>query len=61
MAEALGISVGTVKSAASRGLAALRHHAEAEAENQAQLGTHAKFQDPDLSRNVSQSIEGSPR
>ena len=30
VAEALGISVGTVKSAASRGLAALRQHAEDE-------------------------------
>lgn len=30
VAEALGISVGSVKSAASRGLAALRQHAEAE-------------------------------
>ena len=31
VAEALGISVGTVKSAASRGLATLRQHAKAEA------------------------------
>jgi RNA polymerase sigma factor (sigma-70 family) len=30
VAEALGISVGSVKSAASRGLAALRQHAKAE-------------------------------
>jgi len=30
VAEALGISIGTVKSTASRGLAALRQHAEAE-------------------------------
>ena len=30
VAESLGITVGSVKSAASRGLAALRQHAEAE-------------------------------
>jgi RNA polymerase sigma-70 factor (sigma-E family) len=36
VAQALGISVGTVKSAASRGLAALRSHAGAEAPGQAQ-------------------------
>jgi len=36
VAEALGISVGTVKSAGSRGLAALRKHAESEALAQAQ-------------------------
>ena len=30
VAETLGISVGTVKSTASRGLAALRQHADAE-------------------------------
>jgi RNA polymerase sigma factor (sigma-70 family) len=32
VAEALGISIGTVKSAASRGLASLRRHAEAPAQ-----------------------------
>lgn len=32
VADALGISIGTVKSAASRGLASLRQHAHAEAE-----------------------------
>ena len=37
VADALGISVGTVKSAAARGLMALRRHAQAEAPNQ-QLG-----------------------
>ena len=36
VAEALGISVGSVKSAASRGLAALRQHAKAQAQAQAQ-------------------------
>jgi DNA-directed RNA polymerase specialized sigma24 family protein len=35
VAESLGISVGAVKSAASRGLAALRQHAEAQTEDQA--------------------------
>jgi RNA polymerase sigma-70 factor (sigma-E family) len=59
VAETLGISVGSVKSAASRGLAALRQHAKAETEDQAQLVTHAEIQNPDLSRNVSPSIEGS--
>jgi len=34
VAEALGISVGTVKSAASRGLAALRQHAETQSQAQ---------------------------
>jgi RNA polymerase sigma-70 factor (sigma-E family) len=34
VAEALGISIGTVKSAAARGLISLRRHAQAEAPNQ---------------------------
>ncbi|HYO19500.1 MAG TPA: SigE family RNA polymerase sigma factor, partial [Dermatophilaceae bacterium] len=38
VAEALGISVGTVKSAASRGLAALRRHDESEALGRGQKG-----------------------
>jgi RNA polymerase sigma-70 factor (sigma-E family) len=46
VAEALGISVGTVKSAASRGLAALRKHAEAEAT--ARTRTQARGQVPPL-------------
>lgn len=54
VAQSLGISVGTVKSAASRGLAALR---QAEAETQTHNVTHAEIQD--LSQNVSPSIEGS--
>ncbi|MEO8518722.1 MAG: SigE family RNA polymerase sigma factor [Dermatophilaceae bacterium] len=49
VAEALGISVGSVKSAASRGLAALRQHVEA----QAQAETAA--------RNATSSTEGSRR
>ena len=49
VAEALGISVGSVKSAASRGLAALRQHAEAQA--QAETAAH----------NATSSTEGSRR
>jgi RNA polymerase sigma-70 factor (sigma-E family) len=61
VAEALGISVGSVKSAASRGLAALRQQAKAETEDQAQLVTHAEIQNPDPSRNVTSPTEGSLR
>ena len=61
VAEALGISVGSVKSAASRGLAALRQHAKADTEDHAQLVTHAEIQNPDPNLNVSPSIEGSLR
>lgn len=49
VAEALGISVCSVKSAASRGLAALRQHAEAQA--QAETAAH----------NATSSTEGSRR
>lgn len=49
VAETLGISVGSVKSAASRGLAALRQHAQTQA--QAQTAAH----------NASSSTEGSRR
>lgn len=49
VAEALGISVGAVKSAASRGLAALRRHAEAQADAQ------------NATRNATPSTEGSLR
>ena len=49
VAEALGISVGSVKSAASRGLTALRQHAEARA--QAETAAH----------NATSSTEGSRR
>jgi len=49
VAEALGISVGSVKSAASRGLAALRQHAEAQA--QTETAAH----------NATSSTEGSRR
>jgi RNA polymerase sigma-70 factor (sigma-E family) len=51
VADALGISIGTVKSAASRGLAELRQHAQAE--------THPQIQIP--SQNASPSTEGSLR
>ncbi len=49
VAETLGISVGSVKSAASRGLAALRHHAQ----TQSQAETAA--------RHATSSTEGSQR
>jgi RNA polymerase sigma-70 factor (sigma-E family) len=42
VADALGISVGSVKSAASRGLAALRRHAEDENESEAKARTNAQ-------------------
>ena len=42
VAEALGISLGAVKSAASRGLVALRQHAEASAQVQAQNATSSE-------------------
>jgi RNA polymerase sigma-70 factor (sigma-E family) len=42
VAEALGISIGSVKSAASRGLAALRQHAETSAQAQAQNATSSE-------------------
>ena len=51
VAETLGISVGSVKSAASRGLAALRQHAEAQEQNQA----------PTKTQNASSPTEGSLR
>ena len=51
VSEALGISIGTVKSTASRGLAALRQHAEA------QTQAEAEVQAP----NATSSTEGSPR
>ena len=51
VADSLGISVGAVKSAASRGLAALRHHANTEQQTVAQSQTH----------NASSSPEGSLR
>jgi len=55
VAEALGISVGTVKSTASRGLAALRQHARAEAERQPQTQAQAQAQAP------ASSTQRSPR
>jgi len=59
VAEALGISVGAVKSAASRGLASLRQHAEAEAEADAHTQTHDINQTQN--QNASSSTEGSLR
>ncbi len=55
VAETLGISVGSVKSAASRGLAALRRHAEAD--------THPQAHDikQTQNENASPSTEGSLR
>jgi RNA polymerase sigma-70 factor (sigma-E family) len=55
VADALGISIGTVKSAASRGLAALRQHAESDARAQ------GRAQAPDHSQHVSSSTEGTLR
>jgi RNA polymerase sigma-70 factor (sigma-E family) len=49
VAESLGISIGTVKSAASRGLAALRRHTDAQTEAETQV------------LNASSSTEGSLR
>ena len=57
VAEALGISVGSVKSAASRGLAALRQHAEAQAQAEAEAEEEAQAQ----ARNVTSPTEGSLR
>jgi RNA polymerase sigma-70 factor (sigma-E family) len=48
VADALGISVGTVKSAASRGLAALRQHAEAQAQTHLQTRSAASLTDGSL-------------
>jgi RNA polymerase sigma-70 factor (sigma-E family) len=61
VAEALGISVGAVKSAASRGLAALRQHAAAETEAQARIVTPAEVRHLDLSDHVNPTTEGSLR
>jgi RNA polymerase sigma-70 factor (sigma-E family) len=57
VADALGISVGTVKSAASRGLNALRQHAQAEAQPQIQIQIQTQIQ----THNASPSTEGSLR
>jgi len=57
VAESLGISVGTVKSAASRGLAALRQHAEAQTEDQAEADSLIL----PLSPNATAFTEGSLR
>ena len=57
VADALGISVGSVKSAASRGLAALRRHAEAEADAHPQAHDIKQTQN----ENASPSTEGSLR
>ena len=46
VAEALGISVGSVKSAASRGLAALRQHAEAQTQTETLAHTETAAQSP---------------
>jgi len=46
VAEALGISVGSVKSAASRGLAALRQHAEAQTQAETLAHTETAAQSP---------------
>ena len=57
VADALGISVGSVKSAASRGLAALRRQAEAEADAHPQAHDIRQTQN----ENASPSTEGSLR
>jgi RNA polymerase sigma-70 factor (sigma-E family) len=53
VAETLGISIGTVKSAASRGLAALRQHAQEQTQTQTQTQIRTQI--------ASSSIEGSLR
>ena len=57
VAEALGISVGTVKSTAFRGLAALRQHAEAQTQAEAQTSTQAQSS----TKNATATTEGSLR
>jgi RNA polymerase sigma-70 factor (sigma-E family) len=59
VADALGISVGTVKSTASRGLAALRQHAQAE--TQPQIQTRIPSPTQIQTQNASPSTEGSLR
>ena len=66
VADSLGISVGTVKSAASRGLASLRQHASEQAGQHAseQAGQHPRQTHPrDLAqtRDTSSTTEGSLR
>jgi RNA polymerase sigma-70 factor (sigma-E family) len=55
VADALDISIGTVKSAASRGLAALRQHAKSDARAQ------GRAQAPDHAQHVISSTEGTLR
>jgi RNA polymerase sigma-70 factor (sigma-E family) len=60
VAEALGISVGSVKSAASRGLATLRRNAEAQLHVETQPQTHGNAQ-PQTSPLTASSSRGSLR
>ena len=61
VAEALGISVGSVKSAASRGLAVLRQHAKAEDPARGNVPDDDQGCDQNTPRDNASSTEGSLR
>jgi RNA polymerase sigma-70 factor (sigma-E family) len=61
VAETLGISIGSVKSAASRGLATLRHQAEAQPRSEAQSESHTQAQAKAQALTGSSTTDGSLR